>query len=80
MMYWNTYTPHMMGGWMVFGWLLFVALIILLVVAIVLLLQHKQTPNRISSTSLDALKLRYAKGEIDEEEYLRKKHILEDGM
>lgn len=66
------------GGWG-FGWLgmiVFWALIILVFVALVKWLSARNGPAS-EVTPLQVLKQRYARGEIDEKEYERKKHNLE---
>ena len=53
---------------------------ILLIVLIVKLLQDKYSstsPKETNNKALDILKERFAKGEIDEEEFLRKKELLD---
>ena len=71
-----------MGWGMSFGWffmVLFWALIILGVIAIVKWLSGGSVGAAGSQekTTLDILKKRYARGEIDQEEYQMKKHDLE---
>lgn len=66
------------GGWG-FGWLgmiVFWVLIILAFVALVKWLSDKNGPAK-EETPLQVLQKRYARGEIDEQEYERKKHDLE---
>jgi len=69
----------MMGGWgtmfMGFFFLLFIGLIVYLIVK-----STKTTPTKVSfteNTSLEILKRRYAKGEINKEEYDRIKKDLQ---
>jgi putative membrane protein len=53
---------------------------ILLIVLIVKLFQDKNSstsPKETNNKALDILKERFAKGEIDEEEFLRKKELLD---
>lgn len=68
-------------GWMIFGglhWLVFWLLVILAILALVKWLSggpSKSTGNH--KTALNILQERYARGEIDREEYLRIKADLE---
>jgi putative membrane protein len=73
---------HMMSfGWgMGFGWvfmLLFWGLIILGIAALVKILWQSNGSGTKSKTALDILQERYARGEIDREEYERIKHDLQ---
>jgi putative membrane protein len=85
------YGPHMMwwgGGWfgMIFGPLLMI-LVLALVIAIAVLLvrwlggpwqasvQHQAPPGR---TPLDILKERFARGEINKEEFEERRRVLGD--
>jgi putative membrane protein len=87
------YGPHMMGwgwggGWygMIFG-PLFMILVLALVIAVVVLLvrwlggpshwapPHYMPPGR---TPLDILKERYARGEIDKQEFEERRRVLGD--
>ncbi|MDF2821229.1 MAG: uncharacterized protein K0R15_1670 [Clostridiales bacterium] len=63
-------------GFMNNGWNIFIALTILLVVAFVIyLLVHKN--SKISKqSSLELLRMKYAQGEITDEEYLKRKEVL----
>jgi putative membrane protein len=74
----------MMGGWGGYGWfgilhmIFWVAVIILIIAAIVWFFRsgsHASAPGRIErrSPGLDVLEERYARGEINREEYLQKK-------
>ena len=86
------YGPHMMwwgGGWygMVFGPLIMILVLAVVIAAAVLLVRglggpwpgtapsHHAPPDR---TPLDTLKERYARGEIDREEYKRRRTDLQD--
>jgi putative membrane protein len=86
------YGPHMMwwgGGWygMVFGPLIMILVLAVVIAAAVLLVRgiggswpgmtppHHAPPDR---TPLDTLKERYARGEIDREEYMRRRTDLQD--
>lgn len=65
----------MYGGW---GMLIACALIVILaVVAFVIIVKRNKHHRNADSEALNELKLRFAKGEILEEEYLRKKKILD---
>lgn len=80
------YGPHMMswgGGWygMIFGPLIMILVLALLIVGVVLLVRWASGPwpgtpasqMPPSRRSLDILDERYAKGEIDREEYLQRR-------
>ena len=64
----------MHGGW---GMIIMLGLTALVVVGVILLIKktghHRQSDNAV----LEALKMRLAKGEISEEEYLKRKTILD---
>jgi len=77
--------PHMMwqGGWMLFGPFMMIAIIAIVVVAVVLLMRrpNDHRPNaQLSSdeTAIKILKERFARGEIDKDEYEERKRILGD--
>ena len=85
-MWWNTPYPQMMGdgwGWMPLHGVFTLALLILIIVGIVALARSlwgggshgARGPHR--SLGLDLLEERYAKGEIERDEYLRKKRDLD---
>lgn len=61
------------GGW---GIVIGIGLLITLALLIYLLANNKK--KRISSEALESLKLQYVKGEISEEEYFRRKKLLQD--
>jgi len=64
----------MYGGW---GMLIACAAIIVLAVVAFIIIVRKKNHRHAGSAALDELKIRFAKGEISEEEYLRKKKILD---
>jgi putative membrane protein len=70
------YRYGMMGyGW---GWLMMAGLIVLTILGIVALIRYLQQPGKpnylaVEDNALNILKERYAKGEINEEEYRSKK-------
>lgn len=82
------YGPHMMwwgeGGWygMIFGPLIMILVLALLIAAVVLLVRWASgqwppgAPQQ-GRTPLDTLKERYARGEIDREEYMRRRTDLQ---
>ncbi len=68
------------SGWMGGGWLgmvVFLVLIILVVTALVKWLSDRNPGSGSEETPLQVLKKRYARGEIDEKEFERKKRDLE---
>ena len=77
--------PHMMweSGWMFFGPLMMVMFIAVIVVVVVLLLRwlsdHRPGARTAAeSKAIDILKERYARGEIDKEEYEERRQTLRD--
>lgn len=79
---WNNYTMGMMGGWggFGFGWifmLFFWALIFWGIIALIRWLASQEGIKKENKSALDILKERYAKGEIDKEEFKEKKKDLE---
>ena len=82
------YGPHMMwwgGGWygMIFGPLIMILVLALVIAATVLLVRwlRGQSPKiavHPERSPLDLLNERYARGEIDREEYLRRRTDLQD--
>jgi len=74
------------GGYSWFGLLLFglafLIIVILIITGIFLLIRYsKKEQQRFSSNrSLEILQERFAKGEIDEDEYRRRKEVLEEEL
>ena len=77
--------PHMMwdhgGGWMFMGPLMLLALVVL--IAVVLFVrkgstQRPETSKPSENKAIQILKERFARGEIDEEEYQQRKRTLTD--
>lgn len=71
------------GGWMFFGPLMMIAFVAVIVVVVVLLLRglggHRpRNPMSSDSNALDILKERFARGEIDKEEYEERRRILRE--
>ncbi|MBI2736270.1 MAG: SHOCT domain-containing protein [Rhodospirillales bacterium] len=84
------YGPHMMwgGGWygMIFGPLFMILVLAVIIAAVVFLVRwlggpwhgsawHQAPPGR---TSLDILKERFARGEIDKQEFEERRRVLGD--
>lgn len=67
------------GAWMIFHWLFWPALLALLIWAGIALSRRSRSNDSIdTTTALDLLNERYARGEIERDEYLQsKKDILE---
>jgi putative membrane protein len=69
------YGNNFMGGW--FGMIIPLIIIVIVIFAIYKLLQNNNTKNiEPKNNSLDILNERFARGEINEEEYNTKKNIL----
>lgn len=68
-----------MGDWpmAVFGWLFMVLIVVLVVVLVWSATRRSETPGRSGRTALDLLDERYARGEIDREDYLERKADME---
>jgi len=68
----------MMGmGWMMGGWFLIILLIIVaLVLLAIWLARHATSQPAVAETALDILKRRYAKGEIDSDQFEQMKRQL----
>jgi len=71
---------HGLGhGWtMGFGWLFGLAIIIVLALLIIKMFNQRVSAHDKEKTSLDILKERYAKGEIDEEQFEKQKQKLKE--
>ena len=79
------YGPHMWngGGWMIFGPLMMIVFIAAIVVVIVLMVRwlggtgHGAAPHSPPGrTPFDILKERFARGEIDKDEFEERRHAL----
>jgi putative membrane protein len=57
-----------------FGMVMMLAFVVLTVIAIIYFV--KRTGNNSGSNAMEELKMRFARGEISEEEFLKKKNIL----
>lgn len=69
---------HMGNGWwwaMGVGWLLVLAVVVVLVVVLV---RHFSPPDPSRRTAENVLSDRFARGEIDEEEYRRRREALRE--
>ena len=84
-MWWNgpwNFMAYHGWGWMPFGGIFFWVLLIVVIVAIASLFRRPSAMNRpyardlARPRALDLLEERYAKGEIQRDEYLQKKHDL----
>lgn len=83
---WPYHGPHMWsgGGWMFLGPLMMIVFIVAIVAAVVLIFRWlggghgaapPTTPGR---TPLDILKERFARGEIDKEEFEERRRVLDE--
>ena len=83
---WPYHGPHMWGGgwWMFLGPLMFIVFIAAAVAAVVVVVRwlggsHGVTPpSPPAKTPLDILKERYARGEIDKEEFEERRRVLDE--
>jgi putative membrane protein len=72
----SNWDNHMGGGWwwlMGIGWLVFLAIIVGVVLVLV---RHTQRTSVGSRTAHDVLDERFARGEIDENEYRQRRDVL----
>jgi len=77
---WPSYDHHMMWGYSSFGGigiLVFWLVVIVFAVFLIKLISGSGRPTN-SSDALERLKQRFAEGEIDEEEYRRRKKVLKE--
>jgi len=58
------------------GWLAIGAVVIIVAITLIVVLSSKKKRQTESGEALDALKLRYSKGELSEEDYLRIKELI----
>jgi putative membrane protein len=84
--------PHMWGygggwGWMIFGPVMMIVVIAAIVAVVVLLVRwlggprqdsHPAHPSPPAQAPLDILKERFARGEIDKEEFEERRRLLSD--
>ena len=82
---WPYHGPHMWGGgwWMFLGPLMMIVFIAAIVAAVVVMVRwlggsHSATPPPLGKTPLDILKERYARGEIDKEEFEERRRVLDE--
>jgi putative membrane protein len=69
----------MWDGFMNNGWSLLIGIGILLIIVVVTYLIVKRNQNTVSnSNALESLKVKFAQGEITEEEYKKRKSVLEE--
>ncbi len=67
-----------MGFGGIFMWLFWILGIAIIVWAVVIMAGGRKKPSAKQKTALDILKERYAKGEIDHQEFARKKKVLDE--
>lgn len=83
---WPYHGPHMwnFGGWMFLGPLMFIVFIAAIVAAVVVIFRWlggshgAAPPSPPGKTPLDILKERYARGEIDKEEFEERRRVLDE--
>lgn len=68
------------SGW---DWLIGIGILIIIVVSIILIFSKNKGNHKYKNTSavynaIDSLKMKYAQGEITEEEYKQRKNVLEE--
>ena len=71
--------PGMMGGWWGMGWIFMIIFWGLVVVGLILLIRYLvriSKEGKVEESALDILKIRYARGEINKEEFEQKKKDL----
>lgn len=67
-------------GFMNNSWLTFILTTLLIILAVIFIVKSIQNnkSNTVSNIALDNLKVKFANGDINEEEYLKRKDILEN--
>lgn len=76
---WRDYGPGMMWNWWGMGWIFMIVFWGLLIVSLIFLIRYLVGSTRASrgeESALDILKKRYARGEINKEEFEQKKKDL----
>jgi putative membrane protein len=63
------------GGFMWIFWLLVIAAVVLVIISVIN--SKSRTENDIKESPLEILKRRYARGEIDEEEYVQRSKLID---
>lgn len=66
------------GSGLWFNYVVGAVLLIIGILMIIMILKKKNNTSHISSEAIETLKTKYAKGEITEEEYLKRKSIIND--
>ena len=71
--------PEMMWGWWGMGWIFMIVILGILILCLIFLIRWLLGMTKVSrgeESALDILKKRYARGEIDKEEFEQKKEDL----
>ncbi len=64
------------GYMSMWGWLAIAAVVVIVATTLIVVLSSKKKRQAHSSDALDALKLRYSKGELSEEDYIKTKEVI----
>ncbi len=70
----NCFGPE--GFFFASPWMMGISILVLVVVAVVIIKTLKNRSNNGNDEALELLKIKFVKGEISEEEYLKKKSVL----